>query len=76
MFVRLAQFMGRFAATAEGNRRPRSKAVTLWAAAVALALSAVWSVAPARAQDDDALKILKSMSDYLASQKTISLSYD
>ena len=30
----------------------------------------------ARAADDEAFKILKGMSDYLASQKTMSLSYD
>jgi hypothetical protein len=47
-----------------------------WMAAITLALTAVIAVAvPARAQDD-AAAILKSMSDYLASQKTISLAFD
>jgi len=40
-------------------------------------LSALFFIAPdARAQSDDANKILKAMSDYLASQKSISLSFD
>jgi hypothetical protein len=38
---------------------------------------AFWSLAPvANAAENDALKILKGMSDYLASQKNISLSFD
>ena len=42
-----------------------------------LALAAALVVTPAaRAQDDDAAKILKAMSDYMASQKSISLSFD
>ena len=42
-----------------------------------LALAATLVVTPAaRAQDDDAAKILKSMSDYMASQKSFSLSFD
>jgi len=45
--------------------------------AFALAAAALLAVgSTARAQEDDALKILKGMSDYLASQKTISLSFD
>jgi hypothetical protein len=47
-----------------------------WAAGLALLAAASLLPAAARAADDDALKILKGMSDYLASQKTISLSYD
>ena len=44
---------------------------------LALAAAAVLTVASsARSADDDALKILKGMSDYLANQKTISLSFD
>ena len=45
-------------------------------AAFALFASAFLVVPAAQAAEDDALKILKGMSDYLASQKTISLSYD
>ena len=42
-----------------------------------LALAATLVVTPAaRAQDDDAAKILKAMSDYMASQKSFSLSFD
>jgi len=45
--------------------------------AFALAAAALLAVgSTARASDDDALKVLKGMSDYLASQKTISLSFD
>jgi hypothetical protein len=43
----------------------------------ALVATTLLAIVPiARAQEDDALKILKGMSDYLASQKTISMSYD
>lgn len=60
-----------------GMRWPNCRALIHWTAALALAVSAICFVAPAaRAQDDDALKILKGMSDYLANQKTISLSFD
>jgi hypothetical protein len=46
-------------------------------AAFGLVATAMLAFAPlVRAQEDDALKILKGMSDYLASQKTISMSYD
>jgi hypothetical protein len=38
--------------------------------------TALVAVPAARAQDDDAAKILKAMSDYMASQKSISLSFD
>jgi hypothetical protein len=45
--------------------------------AFALAAAALLTVAStARADDGAALKVLKNMSDYLASQKTISLSFD
>jgi hypothetical protein len=45
--------------------------------AFALAAAALFAIAsPAQADDGDAFKILKGMSDYLASQKTISLSFD
>lgn len=47
------------------------------AGAAALVLAAALSVAPAaRAQSDDAMKILEAMSSYLASQKTISATFD
>ncbi len=53
------------------------KAAIHWTAILTLAVSAMCFVAPAaQAADDDALKILKGMSDYLASQKNISLSFD
>ncbi|MGB6908376.1 MAG: DUF2092 domain-containing protein [Methyloceanibacter sp.] len=42
-----------------------------------LVLAAMLIVAPrARAQEDDATKILKAMSDYIASQRSISLTFD
>ncbi|MFZ2018090.1 MAG: DUF2092 domain-containing protein [Methyloceanibacter sp.] len=41
-----------------------------------LALAVLVATPAARAQDDDAAKILKAMSDYMASQKSISLSFD
>ena len=47
-----------------------------WLAAITLALTAVITVAPSARAQDDAAAILKSMSDYLASQKTISLAFD
>jgi hypothetical protein len=54
---------------------PNCNAVIHWTAALALLMTAICSEAPAaRAAEDGALKILKGMSDYLASQKTISLS--
>src|SRR6476646_8719761 len=43
---------------------------------LALAAALVVTPAAALAQDDDAAKILKAMSDYMASQKSISLSFD
>jgi hypothetical protein len=77
MVDELAELNEPHASAPGGTRRPTYKATIHWAAAMALAVSAICCVAlAARAQDDDALKILKGMSDYLASQKTISLSYD
>src|SRR5512143_1933226 len=53
-----------------------SQLAASWWLAIALALTANLSVIlPARAQDD-AGKILKTMSDYLASQKVISATFD
>jgi hypothetical protein len=58
-----------------GTRRPNCRAAARLAA-FAFFASAFLLAPAAQAADDDALKILKGMSDYLASQKTISLSYD
>ena len=46
------------------------------ACAVMLGSVACFSISPASAADDDAKQILKSMSDYLAGQKTISATFD
>jgi hypothetical protein len=54
----------------------RERAINILVALL-LVISSICLLAPsARAEDDDALKILKGMSDYLATQKSISLSYD
>jgi hypothetical protein len=45
-------------------------ATSLWVGIVGLAIPQAW------AAGDDALQILKAMSDYLASQKTISANFD
>jgi hypothetical protein len=58
-----------------GSRWPNCKAA-VHRTALALFASAFLLAPAAQAAEDDALKILKGMSDYLASQKTISLSYD
>jgi hypothetical protein len=58
-----------------GARWPNCKAAGRLAA-LAFFASAFLLAPAAQAAEDDALKILKGMSDYLASQKTISLSYD
>ena len=59
----------------EVGSRPWSSAAGQCAATLLFALSMF--VAPhAQAQDDDAKKILKSMSDYVASQKNITATYD
>jgi hypothetical protein len=55
--------------------RPARKAAIGWTAGLAL-LAASFFASGSQAAEDDALKILKGMSDYLASQKTISLSSD
>jgi hypothetical protein len=47
-----------------------------WLVALSCALGAVCLSAQIAKAEDDSLKILKGMSDYLASQKSISLSYD
>ena len=52
--------------------RRRSVAIASLGAAVALLLAGPG----ARAAEDDAKAILKSMSDYVSSQKTISLTFD
>jgi hypothetical protein len=57
--------------------RKSASAVGWFAFAMALALVALLSIAPsAQAQDQDATKILKAMTDYVASQKVISATYD
>lgn len=51
--------------------------VSRWLAAVGFAATVILAVAPAaQAQENAARKILKTMSDYVASQKVISLTYD
>jgi hypothetical protein len=58
-------------------RWPNTPIVMRWIVALALVATSTCLTAPAvRAQEDDASKILKDMSDYLAGQKTISLSFD
>src|ERR1700748_1522967 len=57
------------------TQRRSSQRVAGWLLAIVLALPAsVSAISPARAQD--ASTILKSMSDYVASQKVISAKYD
>ncbi len=58
---------------ANGTVGPRFRWVTALALGISIALGAVPA---ARAQNDDAAKILKAMSDYVTSQKTISLKFD
>jgi hypothetical protein len=55
---------------------PNAPTLRRWMAAITLALTAVITVTPFARAQDDAAAILKSMSDYLASQKTISLAFD
>ena len=57
-------------------RRPHGRSTVHWAVGAAFFAIASFAAPTAHAGDDDALKILKGMSDYLASQKTISLSFD
>src|SRR5271169_6740308 len=57
--------------------RRGASAVTWCASALALTLGLLLSLTPsAQAQDQDATKILKAMSDYVSSQKVISTTYD
>jgi hypothetical protein len=64
-------------ATSSPTARPSLFSAFRRVGVFALMAATMLAIAPvARAQEDDALKILKSMSDYLASQKTISMSYD
>ena len=57
--------------------QPNTPAKGRWTAVMMMLLAAFLFIAPgARAQSDDADKILKAMSEYLASQKNISLSFD
>ncbi|MDE5458323.1 DUF2092 domain-containing protein [Bradyrhizobium sp. CSA112] len=53
----------------------KAGALSLGAAGLALAL-VVSGIPHAHAQEDGASKVLKAMSDYVASQKTISVTYD
>ena len=57
--------------------RPKARTLGRWTAVTILSLSAFLLVtSDASAQSDDADKILKAMSNYLASQKNLSLSFD
>ncbi len=57
--------------------RPNTPPVGRWTVLMTMLLSAFLFIAPgARAQSDDANKMLKAMSDYMANQKNISLSFD
>lgn len=51
-------------------------AIGRWLAIVILVLTALFAPKDARAQEGDAGKILKAMSDYVASQRSISASFD
>ena len=58
------------------TRRSVTRAIR-WPIALAVALTMSVSFMPhAEAQADDVGKILKRMSDYMSSQKTLSLTYD
>jgi hypothetical protein len=60
-----------------GMCRSNTPAIGRWEAVMMMLFSAFLFIAPgARAQSDDADKILKALSEYLASQKNISLSFD
>ena len=56
--------------------RSRRRSLAVLAFAVALLGLAAVPMRPVQAAEDDALQILKAMSDYLASQKTISATFD
>lgn len=62
--------------SSDAIRSPFGKAAVRWAAGLSLLAVSSFFAPVAYAGGDDALKILKGMSDYVASQKTISLSYD
>ena len=55
---------------------PRRLTLAALACAVSLCGLAIVAMGQARAAEDDAGQILKSMSDYMAAQKTISLAFD
>ena len=57
--------------------RPSTSAAGWWMSVVPLVLMMLMLIAPhAQAQADDAGKILKAMSDYVANQRTISIAFD
>ncbi len=56
--------------------RSRRRTLAVLTFAVSLLGLAVVSMRPVQAAEDDALQILKAMSDYLAGQKTISATFD
>jgi hypothetical protein len=57
--------------------RPKTRAARRWTAVMMMLLSAFLFIAPSsQAQSDDADKFLKALSEYMASQKNISLSFD
>ncbi len=56
------------------RERPRLR--THWSATIAAVLAAAFFGAAGSAQADDAKAILKAMTDYVASQKVVSLTYD
>jgi hypothetical protein len=57
--------------------RPTAATVRKYSAAIVLALTILLSITPSvQAQDQDATKILKAMTDYVAGQKAISVTFD
>jgi hypothetical protein len=58
------------------NKLSYEKIPRRWCAAVTLILATILVSAPRAQAEDDATAILRSMSDYLARQKTISLTFD
>jgi hypothetical protein len=56
--------------------RQRSVGLLIISIGVLVAATATWMPGAQAQKADDAVQILKSMSDYIASQKTISLTYD
>ena len=54
-----------------------TRGISRWVAAAGVAAAMILTAAPAaQAQENPAHKILKAMSDYVAAQKVISLTYD